>query len=75
MLSFRIILICELAVLVSVCSYDSGSEQIKRLEILRRTCQKYDDDLTYEYPGTVNPRFASTLSKFKLNSISFSSLM
>ena len=62
MLSFRILLICELAAVVSVSSYDPGSEQIKRLEVLRKTCQKYDDDLTYEYPGTVKTRFATTSS-------------
>ena len=38
---------------VSVSGYDPGAEQIKRLEILEKTCKKYDDDLTYEYPGMV----------------------
>ena len=32
-------------------SYDPEAEMAKRLEIFRKTCQKYDDDLTYEYPG------------------------
>jgi len=35
---------------IAVCdSYDPETEIAKRLEIFRKTCQKYDDDLTYEY--------------------------
>ncbi len=37
---------------ISVCnSYDPEAEQAKRLETFRKTCKKYNDDLTYEYPG------------------------
>ncbi len=35
---------------IAICdSYDPETEIAKRLEIFRKTCQKYDDDLTYEY--------------------------
>lgn len=53
MLSFTFLLIIlELGIVISSSTYDPGAEQIKRLETLRKTCDKYDDDLTYEYPGT-----------------------
>ncbi len=57
MLSLSFLVVLELVTLVSVNSYDPGQEQIKRLETLRRTCQRYDDDLTYEYPGTVKTNY------------------
>ena len=37
---------------INVCScYDPEAEQAKRLEIFGKTCKKYNDDLSYEYPG------------------------
>lgn len=39
---------------LTICnSYDPAAEQIKRLETYRKTCQKYNDDLTYEYQGEI----------------------
>ena len=35
-------------------SYDPAAEQTKRLDRYRKICQKYNDDLTYEYQGKKN---------------------
>ncbi len=50
MLNLSFLILFGLGV-ASVSGYDPAAEQIKRLEILEKTCKKYDDDLTYEYPG------------------------
>jgi hypothetical protein len=36
---------------VSSADYDPEKAISERLDIFRKTCRKYDDDLTYEYGG------------------------
>ena len=42
-------------------SYDPAAEQTKRLDRYRKICQKYNDDLTYEYQGKINSAWSTIL--------------
>ena len=45
-------LIFVVSAVVSVSNgYDPETEIAKRVDHFRKTCQKYNDDLTYEYHG------------------------